>query len=76
MLFYQTEEEVKEGDTGRQGGWLDGRFADFDRRLEGILGGRRIRRREKRAKAEEAMEAVDDLIEDITDDLRPFEGSK
>lgn len=67
---------MKEGGTGRQSGWLDGRFAGFDRRLKGILGEGRILRREKRAKAEQAMQAVDDLIEGITDDLGMSEKSK
>jgi hypothetical protein len=67
---------MKQGDTSRQGGWLDSRMADFDHRLKGILGEGRIRRREKRAKAEQAMQAVDDLIEGIADDLGKIDKSR
>lgn len=67
---------MNNGDTGRQAGWLDGRFAGFDRRLKGILGEGRILRREKGARAEQAMRAVDDLIEGITDDLGLSEKSR
>ena len=67
---------MNKGDTGRQSGWLDNRFAGFDRRLRGILGEGRIPHREKRAKAEQAMQAVDDLVEGIADDLGLIEKSK
>lgn len=67
---------MNNGDTGRQSGWLDGRFAGFDRRLKGILGEGRIPHREKRAKAEQAMQAVDDLVQGIADDLGLIEKSK
>lgn len=67
---------MKKGVTGRQNGWLDGRFSSLDRRLKEILGEGRIPRREKRAKAEQAMQVVDDLIEGITDDLGSSEKSK
>lgn len=60
---------MKQDDTRRPGGWLDGRFAGFDRRLKDILGEGRIPRQEKKAKAEQAMLAVDDLIEGITEDI-------
>lgn len=64
---------MKKGESRRQGGWLDGRFAEFDRRLKGILGEKRIPRHEKEAKAEQALQAVDDLIEGITADISQIE---
>lgn len=64
---------MKKGETRRQGGWREGRFADFDRRLKGTLGEGRIPRQEKKARAEQAILAVDDLIEGITDDIGQFE---
>lgn len=64
---------MKKGETRRQGGWLDGRFAEFNRQLKGILGKGRIPRQEKKAKAEKAMLAVDDLIEGITEDISKIE---
>ncbi len=65
---------MKTGDTGRAGRWLDGRFEQFDHQLKGILGEGRIPRREKRARAEQAMGAVHDLIEGISDDLGQVDG--
>lgn len=64
---------MEKGEPRRQSGWLEGRFAEFDRRLKGILGEGRISRREKEAKAEQAILAVDDLIEGITDDMSQIE---
>lgn len=60
---------MTERDADRRRGWLDDRLARFDDRLKGILGEGRIPRREKRAKAEEAIQAVNELIDDITDDV-------
>lgn len=60
---------MRTSDSYRGGGWLDGRFDDFDRRLKAILGEGRIPRHEKRAKARQAMRAVDDLIDGIAEDL-------
>ena len=56
---------MKETDSTRRSDWLDRRFVRFDRRLKGILGAGRIPRRQKEARADQAMEAVDDLIEGI-----------
>lgn len=44
---------------------VDGLLERFDRRLESILGSERIPRSQKRAKAEEAIRAVDELVADI-----------
>ncbi|HUG32922.1 MAG TPA: hypothetical protein VMM14_08515 [Acidimicrobiia bacterium] len=44
---------------------IDGLLKRFDRRLESILGSGRIPRAQKRAKAEEAIRAVDELVADI-----------
>lgn len=74
MLFYPNGGEVKKGDTGRASGWLDGRFAQFDHQLKGILGEGRIPSREKRARAEQAIGAVHDLIEEISDELGQVDG--
>ena len=48
---------------------IDGVLKRFNRRLESILGSERIPRAEKRAKAEEAIRAVDELISDIDNGL-------
>ena len=64
---------MAQDETRLQGGWLDSRFAEFNRQLKGILGQGRIHRREKKAKAEQAMLAVDDLIEGITEDIGKIE---
>lgn len=60
---------MKSNESDRDGGWIVGRFDDFDRRLKAILGEGRISRHEKRAKARQAMQAVDDLIDGIAEDL-------
>jgi hypothetical protein len=44
---------------------VDQKIAGFGGRLDKILGRGRIPRSEKKAKAEEAMRVVDDLVEDI-----------
>lgn len=60
---------MKETDRKRHSGWFERRFADFDHRLKGILGEERIPRREKRARADQAAEAVNDLIDRIAADV-------
>ena len=44
---------------------IDGLLKRFDRRLESMLGSGRIPRAQKRAKAEEAIRAADELLSDI-----------
>lgn len=60
---------MKTIDHERQSGWLGRRFDAFDRRLEAILGEGRISRREKKARANQAAEAVNDLIEGIAAEI-------
>lgn len=52
-------------DEAARGGTIDGHLARFGRRLNSILGEGRIPRAEKKAKAEAAMQAVDDLVNAI-----------
>jgi len=52
-------------DEAARGGTIDGHLARFGRRLNSILGEGRILRAEKKAKADEAIQAVDDLVKAI-----------
>lgn len=48
---------------------IDQKIAGFGGRLDKILGKGRIPRSEKKAKAEEAMRVVDELVEDIVESV-------
>ena len=56
-------------DEAARGGNIDGHLARFGRRLNSILGEGRIPRAEKKAKAEAAIQAVDDLVKAIEGDI-------
>ena len=65
---------MKEDEVTRSG-TIDGHLARFGRRLNSILGEGRTPRAEKKAKAEAAIRAVDELVEaidtEITGDRQP-----
>lgn len=52
-----------------RGGTTDGHLTRFGRRLNSILGEGRIPRAEKKAKAEAAIQAVDDLVNAIDGEI-------
>lgn len=52
-----------------RGGTIDGHLARFGRRLNSILGEGRIPRTDKEAKAEAAIQAVDDLVEAVDEEI-------
>lgn len=56
-------------DRGSRDGAIDGHLARFGRRLDSILGSGRIPRTEKKAKAEAAIQAVDDLVKAIDGEI-------
>ena len=56
-------------DESARGGTIDGHLARFGRRLNSILGEGRIPRAEKKAKAEAAIQAVDDLVNAIDGEI-------
>jgi hypothetical protein len=56
-------------DEAARGGNIDGHLARFGRRLNSMLGERRISRAEKKAKAEAAIQAVDDLVKAIDGEI-------
>jgi hypothetical protein len=51
-------------------GAIDKHVEDLSDRLDSILGSERIPRRAKRAKAEAAMQAVDDLVEAVEEEIK------
>ena len=56
------------------GGAIDGHVTDLSDRLDSILGNDPIPRREKRAKAEAAMQAVNDLVEAVEEEIKEVDG--
>jgi hypothetical protein len=56
-------------DEVARGGDIDTLLARFGRRLNSILGEGRIPRTEKKAKAEAAIQAVDDLVKAIDEEI-------
>jgi hypothetical protein len=63
------EKELRHDESSGES--IDGLIRRFNQRLESILGSKRIPRAEKRAKAEEAMRAVDELVSKIEAGLSP-----
>lgn len=52
-----------------RGGTIDGHLARFGRRLNSILGEGKIPRTDKEAKAEAAIQAVDDLVKAVDEEI-------